>query len=415
MGYGIIDGQGAGWWARGDPRPRLVQLGSVWTNSSADNFTAYKITLQNSPKMHLYGRGNNVTVWGIKVTAPNHSPNTDGVDPSASTNWTITRSYISDGDDQIAIKAGIAHVSNITISDNHLYSGHGLSIGSETNAGAENILATDNVIDQNGCPGCSSANDVRIKSDVSRGGEVKDVLYRNLCIRNASTRPHEFVFDPRYTPTATGNLIPYIHDIHLLNVHMVDAGNYSTFAGYAASHVLTMTMSNVVFDAFNARDFTNFVDSNGNPITQNWHVALGPRPVSFAPTLLADAPSDENVRVTDHVRGGQPPYDCAGRFVYLAGELTARTHEITAGQSLTLTAIVQTIQDPAPTPTGSVTILEDGREVASAPYAGRLTSVAVPNVSRGTHRYTAHYSGDSTYAPLDFGSLRVTARERPRD
>lgn len=409
MGYGIIDGQGSGWWPVGDPRPRLVQLGTHATNTSADGFTAYKITLQNSAKMTLMGIGNNVTVWGVKISNPDNSPNTDGIDPSASTNWTITRSYVSDGDDHIAIKAGVAHVSNLTISNNHFYSGHGISIGSETNAGANNILVTDNVLDQNGCSGCSSSNDVRIKSDISRGGEVKDILYRNLCIRNASTQPHEFVFDPNYDPSASGNLIPFFHDIHLQNVHMVDAGNDSTFAGYDTGHVLTMTMDNVVFDAYNAHDFTNYVNSNGDVVTRNWNVTLGPGPENFASTLIADAPSDPNVKVTNNISNSNAAYDCTGKFVYLAGELTGKTSSITAGQSVTLTSIVQTIQNPATTPTGTVSILENGSSVASAPRAGRITYVTVPNVSKGTHTYVAHYSGDATYAPLDFGSFTVTA------
>jgi polygalacturonase len=179
------------------------------------------------------------------------------VDPSASANWTIANSYISDGDDQIAIKAGLAHVAGITILDNHLYSGHGMSVGSETNAGVDNILVTDNVIDQNGCPTCSSSNDIRVKSDVSRGGEVKDVLYRNLCIRNGGSQPHALVFDPQYDVTAVGNLIPYFHDIHLQNVRMVDAGNWSTFAGHDAAHVLTAHYSG---DAnYAPLDFGSFV------------------------------------------------------------------------------------------------------------------------------------------------------------
>jgi hypothetical protein len=115
--------------------------------------------------------------------------------------------------------------------------------------------------------------------------------------------------------------------------------------------------------------------------------------------------------VIDRVRNEQPPDECTGRFVYLAGELTARAHEMTAGQPLSLTAIVQTIQDPATAPTGSILIVEGGQEVARAPYAGRLTSVTVADVSSGTHHYAAHYSGDATYAPLDFGAFRVNASE----
>ena len=86
MGYGIID-------ARGDQlsaHPRLLYLGDYVNNLGADNFTAYKITLQNGAKFHLSGIGNDMTVWGIKITADAGSPvNTDGFDPSASTNVTI--------------------------------------------------------------------------------------------------------------------------------------------------------------------------------------------------------------------------------------------------------------------------------------------------------------------------------------
>ena len=219
MGLGVIDGRGGvilpatgtSWWAAGDPRPRLVYPGDHNTNAPADNFTLYKITLQNSPKFHVSGPGNNFTVWGIRILAPPDSPNTDGVDPSGSKNITITNSYISDGDDMIAPKAGIGHVSNVTISNNHLYSGHGISVGSETNAGLDNMFVHDNAID-NGFGG-TSFDSLRIKSDSSRGGEVHDVLYRNTCILHGGDT---LVFDPYYSAT-TGNLIPSFHDITIQN------------------------------------------------------------------------------------------------------------------------------------------------------------------------------------------------------
>jgi polygalacturonase len=417
MGYGVIDGQGSSCWTNhindGIRCPRLLWVGDYQTNASSDNFTLYKVTLQNAGQFNVLAISNGLTVWGAKITDPNDSPNTDGIDPSASSNVTITDSYISDGDDHIAIKAGIGHTSNVTISNNHLYAGHGISVGSETNAGANNILVTDNVIDQNGCVGCSSSNDIRIKSDSSRGGEVKDVLYRNLCIRNANTSTHEFVFDPYYDVTLSGTLYPNFHDIHLENVHMVDAGAVSTFTGYNTSgivHPLIMTMDNVVLDAYNSNDFTNYVDSNGKVVTHDWTITLGPGPVNAASVIQTNAPTETNVVVTNTISNSSPAYDCAGKFVYLAGELTAKANTVTAGQPVTLTAIVQTIISGAPGPTGTISMLENGTTVASASRSGRLTYVTVPGVSSGTHTYTAHYSGDATYAPLDFGSFTVTAK-----
>ena len=366
MGYGIIDGQGATWWPDGDPRPRLVQLGDHNSNTHADNFTVYKITLRNSPKMNLMGIGDHVTVWGVKISNPPDSPNTDGIDPSASSNWTITRSYISDGDDQIAIKAGVGHVSNITISHNHLYTGHGISIGSETNAGVDNILVTDNVIDQAGCAGCGSSNDIRIKSDVSRGGEVENVLYRDLCIRNAPGTTHAFVFDPAYDSNASGSLVPFMHDIHLQNINVVNAGAPNTFVGLDSDHALTLTVDNVV------------------------------------PDLPRSSDRAENVQFTAS-DSSAPPYDCSEKFTQLAADLTST-------QPRSVIAILDNVVQLAPPPTGTITLLENGKTLASAPVAGRLTQINLQTVASGPHTLTAHYSGDQTYAPLDFGSLTLQTR-----
>ena len=177
-----------------DARPRLVYLSSNANTAPADNFTMYKITLKNSPKFEFSGIGNNLTIWDARVRSTLHptSPNTDGIDPSSSENITITNSYISDGDDMIAMKAGNGHIANVTISNNHMYSGHGITIGSETNAGLNNMLVIGDAID-NGFGG-SSVDSLRIKSDTSRaGGEVYDVLYKNICINNGGDT---IVIDP---------------------------------------------------------------------------------------------------------------------------------------------------------------------------------------------------------------------------
>jgi polygalacturonase len=405
MGYGIIDGQGnSNCWdinASGGQCPRMIYVGDPSTHASSDNFTLYKTTLQNSTKFHVYAISNGFTVWGAKISTSGAGTNTDGIDPSGSSNITIRDSYISDGDDHIALKAGIGPVTNVTIAHNHLYYGHGLSMGSETNAGISNYIATDNVIDQNGCVGCSSSNDIRIKSDVSRGGEVKNILYQDTCIRNANTSTHEFVFNPFYTSTS-GNLIPYFHDIHIHNVHMVDKGNYSQFLGYDATRLLTLFMDNVVFDAFGSNDFTS-------GYTQDAVFTLGPDPVSFVSTLTADAPGDTNVTVTNNITGSDPAYDCTGRWVYLAGELFTKTPTVTAGSSVTLNSVLQPAINGSAAPTGTISIMEGATVVASASISGRVTYITVPNVSAGTHTYTASYGGNANYAVLNYGNVTVTA------
>ena len=207
MGDGVIDGRGGekmlgsqySWWdlaeqARaggGQQVPRLIVA------NYSDNFTLYRITLKNSPNFHVvYNHGNGFTVWGLKIDTPQRlARNTDGVDPgNGSKNITITHSYIRTGDDNVAIKGGgPGGATNMTVSHNHFYWGHGMSIGSETNGGVSKIRVFDLSLD-------GPDNGIRIKSNGSRGGLTQDVVYDDVCIRNS---PNPITLDTGYTAAGT--------------------------------------------------------------------------------------------------------------------------------------------------------------------------------------------------------------------
>ena len=246
MGDGLIDGRGwakligkdVSWWdlaeqarAGGNQNcPRLMVL------SRCDNFTLYRITMKNSGNFHVsYTGGNGFTVWGVVIDTPGKGArNTDGIDPSASTNVTITRCYISTGDDNVAIKAG-AHCSHMTIAHNHFYAGHGMSIGSETNGGADSIRVTDLSID-------GADNGLRIKSNSSKGGLVQDVVYRDVCIRNTK---NPILMDSDYEHFGKGgDRLPLFTGIELHDV-WVEGGGTVTLQGFDEKHRLGMTFENV--------------------------------------------------------------------------------------------------------------------------------------------------------------------------
>ena len=215
MGLGVIDGRGgatllaqrATWWdlaqqaKREDKRQNCPRILVV---DSSDDFTLYGITLRNSPNFHvIVNRTNGFTAWGIRIDAPATARNTDGIDPSSSTNVTIAYSYIRAGDDNIAIKAGkVGPSTHITIAHNHFYSGHGMSIGSETNGGVSAVRVSDLSID-------SADNGIRIKSDRSRGGLVQDISYENVCMHNVK---NPIIMDPYYS-SLPGDLIPIYQNI----------------------------------------------------------------------------------------------------------------------------------------------------------------------------------------------------------
>ncbi|MDQ6759999.1 MAG: glycosyl hydrolase family 28 protein [Acidobacteriota bacterium] len=251
MGDGVIDGRGGetmlggkfSWWNLADMarqagaqnNPRLIVL------KHCNNFVLYRITLMNSPNFHVgYDNGDGFTVWGVKIWCPERARNTDGIDPGNSSNVTIANSYFHTGDDQIAIKAQAGKATtHMSIVHNHFYSGHGMSIGSQTEGGASAIRVSDLSID-------GSDNGLRIKSNRTRGGLVRDVVYDDVCIRNTA---NPVFMDTNYlahTSKGTDHL-PMFRDIVVRNVR-VQGGGKVTLEALDETHRLSIQFDNLVFD-----------------------------------------------------------------------------------------------------------------------------------------------------------------------
>jgi hypothetical protein len=193
LGGGEVDGNGAAWWAcacsggdnnappcLGLDRPRLVHL------IRGTGLVIRDLTFRNSPMWHLRPSWftdvfmTNVTVLA-PLTNPNKSCNTDGIDPDATQDMLVTDSYISVGDDAIAIKSGINWFgrefgrpsSNITFRNMRIGTGHGISIGSEMSANVTDILFENFVMN-------GTSTGPRVKSERGRGGLVANVVFRNI-------------------------------------------------------------------------------------------------------------------------------------------------------------------------------------------------------------------------------------------
>lgn len=313
MGEGTIDGQGGAkiildgkpsvksWWnlaedARAGGRqqvPRLIET------DLTDNFTLYHITLKNSPNFHVsFRRGDGFTVWGVKIDTPRTARNTDGIDPSQSTNITIAHSFIRTGDDDIAIKAGGGPVTNMSVLDNHFYSGHGMSIGSETNGGVNHLLVRNLSLD-------GPDNGLRIKSNDTRGGLVQNVLYDDICIRNSR---NPIVFDTTYNgntpsiPIPKGNRIPVYRNITLRNVR-ISGGGKLQFNGFNQTHRIAVTLDGVLLLDGTARYKVHASHAD---------ITFGPGPVNIVFPATDSAVGDSTF--TGKEVGGTLP-GCAAMFV----------------------------------------------------------------------------------------------------
>jgi polygalacturonase len=250
MGEGAVDGRGGAmlvgqrdsWWDLAqvakvrDLRQNCPRLLVV---RRSNGFVLYQVTLRNAPNFHVsVEETDGFTAWSVRIDTPATARNTDGIDPSSSTNVTIAHSFIRDGDDDVAIKAGDNGPStHMSVVDDHFYSGHGMSIGSETNGGVSDVLVKDISID-------GADNGIRIKSDASRGGLVQRVVYEDVCMRGVK---NPIVLTPHYSDR-TGDLLPVYRDVMLRNVHILSPGKYA-LEGLDAGHVLGLALDNVTTDA----------------------------------------------------------------------------------------------------------------------------------------------------------------------
>ena len=315
VGTGAIDGQGgepqigstmSPWDVNGGggDSPALIQV------LGATNFTLYKITLHNAPKFHVKLGAAGFVVWGITIKTPSTTTNsvgtkltpssahnTDGVDPGeAASNGFIVYNQISVGDDHIAIKGGTS-VKNLTIAHNHFEAGHGMSIGSETNGGVSDVTVCDLSIDgtNTGLSG-GSANGIRIKSDPSRGGLVQNVFYGDVCVRGLS---NPIILTPMYS-SATGTEYPHFTGITIQNFRSMSTSTTPkvTLLGYDATHMLGLTLDNVVVDDITSANISaSYAD-----------ITLGPGSVNFTP-------SGTSVTVSNKVAGSSTPNPCTNKWV----------------------------------------------------------------------------------------------------
>eukprot|EP01060_Flectonema_neradi_P040657 TRINITY_DN9360_c0_g1_i1.p1 TRINITY_DN9360_c0_g1~~TRINITY_DN9360_c0_g1_i1.p1 ORF type:complete len:435 (+),score=63.08 TRINITY_DN9360_c0_g1_i1:73-1305(+) len=185
-----IDGQGSYWWklrksqSLQHGRPRLVEL------MGTKNITVTGIQLRDPGFWNLHPiYCEDVHIFNVNFSAPSSSPNTDGIDPDSSKNVLIEYNTFSVGDDMIAIKSGIDQYGrevnvpseNIIIRHNVMHAGHGVAIGSEVSGGVQNVHIYNNTIYG------PAASALRIKTAPSRGGFIRNVLYENITIMDAST------------------------------------------------------------------------------------------------------------------------------------------------------------------------------------------------------------------------------------
>lgn len=178
QGHGVIDGSGKKWWAASCKKNKTNPCVGAPTAFTIDHSSAIKVkglTFQNSQQMHfVISRCESVRIYSVVVSAPEDSPNTDGIHLTGSTNVVIQNSKIGTGDDCVSI---VNASSNIKMKNIYCGPGHGISIGSLGKDNSTGIVSKV-VLDTAFLKG--TTNGLRIKTWQGGSGYVKGVRYQNV-------------------------------------------------------------------------------------------------------------------------------------------------------------------------------------------------------------------------------------------
>lgn len=264
-GEGIIDGNTSfeNWWNNCKVRdtawrPRLFFI------NHCNNVMMHGITVQNSPSwtIHPYF-SNHLKFIDVKIKNPANSHNTDGLDPESCQDVLVLGTYISVGDDCIAIKSGKIYMaekyktptSNMIVRQCCMRDGHGaVTVGSEIAAGVNDVHIRD-------CLFMNTDRGLRVKTRRGRGklSVLDDISFENIDMDNVMTPfvVNSFYFcDPDGKTEYVGSKKPLpvddrtpsikkltFKDINATNCHV--AGAY--ICGLPESKIEKLTFENINF------------------------------------------------------------------------------------------------------------------------------------------------------------------------
>ncbi|KAL4204182.1 hypothetical protein AMTRI_Chr01g108470 [Amborella trichopoda] len=247
---GTIDGQGEVWWnmwrdrSLQFTRPNLIEL------INSNDIIISNVVFRNSPFWNIHPvYCSNVVIRYVTVLAPPDSPNTDGIDPDSSSNMCIEDSYISTGDDLVAIKSGwdeygIAYARPSSFITIRRISGSslaftGIAFGSETSGGISDIVVENITL-------VNTATAIFLKTNAGRGGYIRNITVRGVHLENV-TKAIKFAgdvgdhpddkYDPRALPVVEGVSISDVWGVGVMQPGSMKGINGAPFKGICLSNV----------------------------------------------------------------------------------------------------------------------------------------------------------------------------------
>ena len=153
-----------------------------------------------------------VRVHHLEATAPNNSPNTDGMNFYGGEDQSIVDSVITNGDDCISVvptgdpatalcinHPEQCHGGNLVVHNVTCQGGHGLSIGSVRHGDVSNVTFSSCVLtrEEHSTQAVYSSGGLRIKSYPNGTGTISGITYKDIVIKDVA---YPLQLQARYCP-----------------------------------------------------------------------------------------------------------------------------------------------------------------------------------------------------------------------
>ncbi|KAK9229362.1 hypothetical protein WN944_022324 [Citrus x changshan-huyou] len=191
-GNGEIDGQGSQWWNLCSDYSEDCTKPTALVFEKCTSFQVSGLKHINSQKNHIsLDNCQDATLSNLHISAPESSPNTDGIDISASQNIHILNSNIATGDDCVAINTGS---SQINVTGLTCGPGHGISIGS---LGKQGEAAAVEEVHVKNCTLNATQNGLRIKTWQGGSGYARKITFNDITLTDVD---NPIIIDQFYCP-----------------------------------------------------------------------------------------------------------------------------------------------------------------------------------------------------------------------
>ncbi|KAJ0666081.1 putative glycoside hydrolase, family 28, pectin lyase/virulence factor [Helianthus annuus] len=246
---GTIDGQGGVWWNMWRKRTLRFTRPNLIEFKDSKRIIISNVIFKNSAFWNIHPvYCSHVVIRHVTILAPHDSPNTDGIDPDSSSHVCIEDSFISTGDDLVAVKSGWDEYgikygrpsTDITIRRIVGSSPFaGIAVGSETSGGVYNVLAEHITLKNMGVG-------IHLKTNIGRGGIIKNITISDVYMVNvrkgikiaADVGDHP---DENYNP----NALPVLKQVRIRNVRGKKVQQAGLIIGLKNSPFTDVCLSNI--------------------------------------------------------------------------------------------------------------------------------------------------------------------------